>query len=50
MNASSPSPAQNQPANATLYGGVTNRRVTVRRITPLLQQQTEGQQQPAPPR
>ncbi|ARF80620.1 3-methyl-2-oxobutanoate hydroxymethyltransferase [Kitasatospora aureofaciens] len=30
MNASSPSPAQNQPANATLYGGVTNRRVTVR--------------------
>ncbi|MFH9348400.1 3-methyl-2-oxobutanoate hydroxymethyltransferase [Kitasatospora sp. NPDC017646] len=30
MNASSPSPAQNQAANATLYGGVTNRRVTVR--------------------
>ncbi|MBD8908197.1 OmpA family protein, partial [Methylorubrum zatmanii] len=27
-----------------------NRRVTVRRITPLLQQQAEGQQQPAPPR
>ncbi|MFD8706134.1 3-methyl-2-oxobutanoate hydroxymethyltransferase [Kitasatospora sp. NPDC059648] len=30
MNASSPSPAHNQAANATLYGGVTNRRVTVR--------------------
>ncbi|MEV7603129.1 3-methyl-2-oxobutanoate hydroxymethyltransferase [Kitasatospora sp. NPDC089797] len=29
MNASSPSPAQNQ-ATTTLYGGVTNRRVTVR--------------------
>lgn len=30
MNASSPSPAQNQASPATLYGGVTNRRVTVR--------------------
>ncbi|MFF3112112.1 3-methyl-2-oxobutanoate hydroxymethyltransferase [Kitasatospora sp. NPDC057904] len=30
MNASSPSPAQNQVSPATLYGGVTNRRVTVR--------------------
>ncbi|MEE1787754.1 3-methyl-2-oxobutanoate hydroxymethyltransferase [Streptomyces sp. SP17BM10] len=30
MNASSPSPAQNQAAPAALYGGVTNRRVTVR--------------------
>ncbi|MER7769717.1 3-methyl-2-oxobutanoate hydroxymethyltransferase [Kitasatospora sp. NPDC096140] len=30
MNASSPSPAQNQASTATLYGGVTNRRITVR--------------------
>ncbi|WP_030246704.1 3-methyl-2-oxobutanoate hydroxymethyltransferase [Streptomyces sp. NRRL S-350] len=30
MNASSPSPAQSQTGTATLYGGVTNRRVTVR--------------------
>ncbi|MFF2145197.1 3-methyl-2-oxobutanoate hydroxymethyltransferase [Kitasatospora sp. NPDC058190] len=30
MNASSLSPAQNQASTTTLYGGVTNRRVTVR--------------------
>ncbi|MFG2845125.1 3-methyl-2-oxobutanoate hydroxymethyltransferase [Kitasatospora sp. NPDC048296] len=30
MNASSPSPAQNQASTTTLYGGITNRRVTVR--------------------
>ncbi|MER6301528.1 3-methyl-2-oxobutanoate hydroxymethyltransferase [Kitasatospora sp. NPDC001539] len=30
MNASSPSPAQKQASTTTLYGGVTNRRVTVR--------------------
>ncbi|MFJ9695029.1 3-methyl-2-oxobutanoate hydroxymethyltransferase [Kitasatospora sp. NPDC101183] len=30
MNASSPSPAQNQASTTSLYGGVVNRRVTVR--------------------